>query len=182
MQTEVIPPEVQFLSSTVGGVITIVVSLVSFALFLLWVSRPEHEDRWPIFYASVGSAVILAVVSAVAVSAGWWGGAFFSIPLATQIAIYLPLGTVGWALWLATYLWLQDHTRHAFLIYAVIVLSFIPITYISDLINMERGQFILSGGYSIWTDVLIGQVVLWSPVLLYEIFRRWHLTAQAGKG
>lgn len=35
-----------------------------------------------------------------------------------------------------------------------------------------RGQFTMGGGYAVWIDALVGQVVMWSPVLFCEALRR----------
>jgi len=41
-----------------------------------------------------------------------------------------------------------------------------------DPIQMERGQFSMGSGYTIWLDALVGQIVMWSPVLFFEAIRR----------
>ena len=37
---------------------------------------------------------------------------------------------------------------------------------------MQRGQFFMGGGYTILADALLGQLVMWSPMVFYELARR----------
>ncbi len=169
-----VPPEVQFLSDWRGGALTIAVSLLAFAAMLWWAGRPGAGDRWAVVASGIGAALLVSAITFLAVNRGWWGGAFFTVPLPVQLAIYLPLQAAGYAAWTGGYLWLARRHRHALLLYAAVVLAFIPIIWIADQLNIARGQVTLGGGYSVWHDVLSGQVALWSPLLLYWAVRRWR--------
>jgi len=172
MQTDNIPPEIQFLQSPIGGAIVVSVALAAFALTLVWARRPGHPNRWAAVAAATGTSLLVALITLIAVAAGWWRGAFFAIPLVVAVAIDLPLSIAGYTLWLGGYRWLARQTRRAFPIYAVVVLAFIPVVLLVDPIQMGRGQFTMGGGYTIWIDALVGQVVMWSPMLFYEAIRR----------
>jgi hypothetical protein len=168
MPTDNLPPEIQFLQSPLGGAIVVSVALAAFALTLVWARRPGHPDRWAAVAAATGTSLLVGLITLIAVAAGWWRGAFFAIPLVVAVAIDLPLSIASYTLWLGGYRWLARQTRHAFLIYAVVVLAFIPVVLLVDPIQMERGEFMMGSGYTIWIDALVGQVVMWSPVLFYE--------------
>lgn len=172
MPTDNLPPEILFLKNPIGGTIVISVALAAFALVLVWARRPGHPDRWAAAAAATGTSLLVGLLTLIAVVAGWWRGAFFAIPLVVAVAIDLPLSIAGYTLWLGGYRWLARRTRHAFLIYAVVVLAFIPVVFLVDPIQMGRGQFTMAAGYTIWIDALVGQVVMGSPVLFYEAIRR----------
>lgn len=173
MPEEPIPPEVAFFKSPLGGVITVVVSLVLFGAVAWWALRPDAPAyRKNLLYASLFGAVLLSIMSVVAVSAGWWKGSFFEIPLLVLAAIHLPLGAAGWWLWLMGYRWLETHTRRPLLVYAPIALVFIPVVLFTDPRLMQRGLLDLGGGYTVWTDALAGQIAMWSPVLFYGVLQR----------
>jgi len=172
MPIEGAPPEFQFLQSPFGGTLVVIVALAVFAMTLIWAQRPGHPDRWAAVAAATGTSLLVGLITLIAVAAGWWRGAFFAIPLVVAVAIDLPLSIAGYTLWLGGYRWLTHQTRHAFLIYAGVVLAFIPVVLLVDPIQMGRGQFTMGSGYSIWIDALVGQVVMWSPVLFYEVIRR----------
>jgi hypothetical protein len=70
------------------------------------------------------------------------------------------------------YRWLVRRTRRAIWIIAAINILFIPVVFIVDPWQMERGQFSMGGGYTVRIDAVVGQFVLRSPVLFYESFRR----------
>jgi hypothetical protein len=165
------PPEIAFLASPMGGSITIGIAVCAFLAVLFWARRPGHPDRWAAVLAATGTSVLMGLITILAVIAGWWQGAFLQIPLPVGLAIYLPFSIAGYTLWLGLYRWIARQTRRAFLIYVGVVLLFIPIVLLVDPIQMSRGQFEMGGGYTVWIDALVGQVVMLSPVVFYEFFR-----------
>lgn len=165
------PPEIAFLVSPLGSGITIVIAVCAFLAILFWARRPSHSDRWTAVLAATGTSILMAVITLLAVSAGWWQGAFLQVPWSVFLAIYLPFSIAGYTLWLGTYRWLVQHTRRPFLIYAGAVLIFIPVVLVVDPIQISRGQFQMGGGYTVWIDALVGQVVMLSPAIFYEFFR-----------
>ena len=166
------PPEIAFLASPLGGAITITIALTAFAATWFWARRPGRPDRWAAVLAAAGTSLLMALITLVAVVAGWWRGAFLDIALLVGLAIYFPFSVAGYTLWLGVYRWLAPKVRRPLLTYAAAVLVFIPVVLIVDPIQMGRGQFEIGGGYTVWIDALLGQVVMLSPAIFYEFFRR----------
>ena len=165
------PPEIVFLASPLGGIVTIAIAIVAIAVTVVWARRPGQSDRWAAVLAATGTSILVALITLLAVYAGWWQGAFFQIPFPVALAIDLPFSIAGYTLWLGMYRWLARRTRWAFIIYAGVVLLFVPVVLLVDPIQMSRGQFEMGGGYTVWIDALVGQVVMLSPVVFYEFFR-----------
>jgi hypothetical protein len=174
------PPELVFLASPQGEIITFLIAFGALALTLLWARQVSHRERWVAVLAGTGSALLVAGLSLLAVYAGWWQGAFFQLPLLVLFAIHVPFSIAGYTLWVGLYRWLRRHARYSFLIYVGAMLVFIPIVLLVDPIQMSRNQFQMGGGYTVWIDALVGQVVMLSPAVFYEIFHRWLLGVQVG--
>ena len=165
------PPEISFLQSTTGGAIVVIVALAAFALTLWWARN--HPDRIAAMWGGAGTALLVTIVTFIAMTSGWWQGSYTQIPLIVLLAINLPFQIAGYTLWLGWYRWLRGKTHWAWLIYGVIIfLLFIPTVVFVDPIQMQRGQFSMGGGYTVWWDTLLGQVVMWSPVVFYELARK----------
>jgi hypothetical protein len=175
MMTSPPPPEIEFLASPFGAGVAIAISVCVLLATLLWARQRGHPDRLAAVLAATGTSMLVGLITLLAVSAGWWQGAFFQIPLTVQLAIDLPFSIAGYTLWLGLYRWLTGHTRHAFIIYVIVVLLFIPVVLLVDPIQMSRSQFEMGGGYTVWIDALMGQLVMLSPVVFYEIIRRRFL-------
>jgi hypothetical protein len=177
------PVEIEFLSSPLGGLAVIVFSLLAFGITAWWAFRgadTDHRasaDRRAVFAASLGAALVLAAIDVVALLAGWWVGAWSGVPIITTVALTVLAGTGGFALWLALYRALARRVRRPLLAYACVVLLFVPVVLVADPIQVQRGWFEFAGGYTIWTDVALGQIVMWTPVLLYEALRRRGMRA-----
>ncbi|MBI3943329.1 MAG: hypothetical protein HY326_09980 [Chloroflexi bacterium] len=168
MPPETLPPEIRVFVDPVSSIIIFVISLGIFILTLAWAWRRENIQRRRVFIAGLLSALILFLIDVIAINANWWSGALQAVPILSLLSVCVLLGTGGFVLWLGLYRWLEVHTRRPLLVYAGIVLIFIPIVLLVDPIQINRGEFIFSGGYTLWTDVLLGQIVMWIPVLLYE--------------
>jgi len=166
------PPEIAFLASPFGGGIIIVIAICAFIAVLLWARQPGHPNRPAAVLAASGTSVLVGLITLTAVSAGWWQGAFFQIPLPVTLAIDLPFSIAGYTLWLGLYRWLARYTTRAFIIYIGVVLLFIPVVLLVDPIQMSRRQFEMGNGYTVWIDALVGQLVMLSPVVFYELIRR----------
>ena len=168
-----LPPEFVFLASPVGTVSVVFIALALFLLVVIWARRRAHDDRWLAVGAATYTSVLVIGISALAVALHWWQGSFFtSLPVPVLAAIYVPFSIAGYTLWLGLYRWLDRKTRRPLLIYALVVLAFIPVVLVVDPIQMSRGQFSMGGGYTVWADALAGQVVMWSPVLFYKLLQR----------
>jgi hypothetical protein len=166
------PPEIAFLASPLGGIIVIAVAIVAFAATIVWARRPGHPNRRAAVLAATGTTVLVTLITILAVYAGWWQGAFLEVQLPVSLAIYFPFSIAGYTLWLGIYRWLARHTGHPFLIYLGVVLLFIPVVLLVDPVQMSRGQFQMGAGYTVWIDALVGQLVMLSPVVFYELLRR----------
>ncbi len=166
------PPEIAFLASPLGGSITIAIALAAFGATWIWARRPGHPDRPAAVLAAAGTSLLMGLITIVAIILGWWQGAILEVPLAVALAIYLPFSIAGYTLWLGFYRWLRRKVRRPLLTYAAAVLLFIPVVLLVDPIQMSRGEFNMGGGYTVWVDALLAQVVMLSPALFYEFFRR----------
>ena len=172
------PPEIEFLAGFRGGAIVVVLSLMLLGVTLLWAWRPDNPDRIAALLGGTGTAVLVTVVTFLAMIMGWWQGGFFEIPWIVILAIELPFQIAGYTLWLSWYRWLRSKTARAPLAYGIIVLLFFPIVLLVDPIQIQRGQFVMGGGYTVLIDALLGQVVMWSPMIFYELARRRFVHGQ----
>jgi hypothetical protein len=172
------PPELVFLASPLGEIITFLIAFGALAFTLLWARQVSRRERWVAVLAGTGSALLVAGLSVLAVYAGWWQGPFFQLPLLVLFAIHVPFSIAGYTLWVGLYRWVRQRARYAFLIYALAILIFIPVVVLVDPIQMGRGQFEMGSGYTVWTDAIMGQVVMLSPAVFYEIFHRRLLGVQ----
>src|SRR5512143_1653680 len=155
-----LPPEFVFLRSPTGVWISLLVSMAMLLLTLVWVRRPERRglraERALAVEAAALTALLVIGITVLAVKLGWWQGDFFTaLPPLVLFAIYLPFTIAGYTLWLGIYRWLRGKTRYAFWIYAGLVLLFIPVVFLVDPIQMQRGQFSMGGGYTILADALV---------------------------
>ena len=165
-------PEIQFLSSPSGSVMVVAVSFLIFGLTAVWATRAGHADRRPAFLSAFVCGFVVAGMDIVAILAGWWPGSWTSVPVVTIVALCVLAGTGGFALWLGVYRVLERRARHPLRVYGLIVLLFIPVVLIADPLQIQRGWFEFGGGYTIWMDVLLGQAVMWLPVMLYVWLRK----------
>jgi len=152
----------------------VIVALAAFGLVVAWAWRPARPNRIAAVYAAGVTSLLVLAVTVIAAIAGWWQGAYFALPLLVLAAIHLPFSIATYTVWLGVYRWLAGHMRHAFALYTVIVLVFIPVVLLVDPWQMQRGQFSMGNGYTIWADAALGQLVMWSPVVAYEGIRRWR--------
>src|SRR5262245_22245313 len=134
------PPEIEFLASPRGGAIVVVSSLVLLGVTLLWALRRPNPDRIAALLGGTGTALLVTGVTFLAIAFGWWQGGFFKVPLIVILAIELPFQIAGYTLWLGWYRWLRTRTARAPLIYGIIVLLFIPVVFLVDPVQMQRGQ------------------------------------------
>jgi hypothetical protein len=166
-------PIIDFIASPIGSGIIWIGSSILCGSIVYWASHPRHPNRWNLLIAAAGATILLAAISLSSVLMGWWGGAYYErIPLMTHFAISLPLSFVGWVIWMLLYRLLERLTRHAFPIYMIAMLVFIPIVDVMDRLNMERGVLTLGSGYTILSDIGLGLITMWTPVLFYEWIKR----------
>lgn len=167
--TETSFPVIDFFASPIGSALVTTGSVFLCGYGIWWAMRPSEPNRFNLLIGATGATLLLALISLIAFLAGWWSGPYYDrIPLITHIAISLPLSLVAWMIWMLLYRWLEQKSRNAFIVYMVGMLIFIPITDIVDRLNIERGVITLGGGYTILSDIILGLIVMWSPVLCYE--------------
>jgi hypothetical protein len=96
-------------------------------------------------------SLLVIGIPLLAVRMSWWQGAFFiSTPMVVLVAIYVPFSIAGCTLWLGPYRWLTGRTKHALVLYGVIVLASSSVVLQVDPVQMERGQFTTTGGDWRW--------------------------------
>ncbi|HEU5314704.1 MAG TPA: hypothetical protein VFX49_01235 [Chloroflexota bacterium] len=116
---------------------------------------------------------VVAGANLLASSLGWWGGHWsYSLPVPLQVCFWVLCLTPLVVLALAGYRWLGSRTHRPRLVYGVILLGVLgPPTAIADAFALNTGRLSFGGGYAIWQDVIVGQALLWFPVLLYELLK-----------
>ena len=133
--------------------------LFAYLGLLLWAYQPLHRDRWPVLAAATCMGVIVFLVNRIAYTVGWWGWWGYALPLMVQVGILLLGPAVFFAILLTGYRWLVAHSQRPLLIYGLImIIVLVPPTVLGDLYSIERGKLSFGGGYTIWQDVLVGQV------------------------
>lgn len=173
MPAEPVPPEVRFLASPLGAALALALAALACAATLWWARRGDRAGRGALLRAALLSALLLALINLGARALGWWVGPIFAPrPFAVLIALTALGGVPGWTLWLAGYRWLASRLRHALAGYLLLMLVFIPIVTLADRWQMARNEFQMAAGYQIWHDVLLGQLVMAAPVLIYELLHR----------
>jgi hypothetical protein len=155
----------------------VVLALATAFSVALWARQPEHSERGPLISAIGAVAGIAVVLNVVAPAVGWWGGKIFDAPLVplallTGLRAMLLLGLL-----LLLYRWLVARRRWlAVLIYLTILLALVPATYYGDSHFFQSGALAFGGGYTIWTDLMIGEMLFALPPVLYE----WLLRRRRG--
>ena len=173
MSSHELRPEIGFLADPLGGSAAVALALAALGAPLWWARRRDHAVRRSVLLAATASAFTLVGINIVARGMGWWVGPMFASRPFTVLMILTLLGGVpGWVLWLVGYRWLARRTRWPLIAYGALVLLFIPVVVMADRWQMSRNHFQMANGYQIWHDVLIGHVVMWSPVLFYQLFVR----------
>ena len=163
----------RLLQNPVADMLVVALAMTTMVSLALWARQPGHRERQA-FVAAITTVGLLAVVlNVVAPTVGWWGGRVFGplFPLALLTglrAIFL------FALLLLLYRWLAAHRRWlALLIYFLILVALIPALIIGDPILLRSGALTFGAGYTIWHDVVLGEVAFALPLIFYEFFRRY---------
>jgi hypothetical protein len=110
------------------------------------------------------------IVNVLAPSVGWWGGRIFEAPLFSLALLTALRAIVLAALLLPLYRWLARRRKWlALLVYSLILLALIPATVYGDAIFLRTGALTFGGGYTISHDVVLGEVFLLLPPVIYEL-------------
>lgn len=117
---------------------------------------------------SVGALAFIANV--LAPSVGWWGGRIFEAPLFPLALLTAQRAIVLAALLLTLYRCLARRRKWlALLVYSLILLALIPATVYADSIFLRTGALTFRAGYTISHDVVLGEVTLTLPPVIYEL-------------
>jgi hypothetical protein len=139
----------------------------------LWGRQGMWAERRAVLVAATGTGLVVAGANALAAARGWWGSPTYALPLPVLAGLYGLWPALLVALVLAGYRWLLAHARRPRLAYGVLLLAlFAPFVLLADRWALGAGRLAFGGGYALWHDVLLGQALLWLPVLLYEAARR----------
>src|SRR5215831_4380892 len=156
--------------SPLATVVVVVLALVSLAGLGVWGKQPGRADR-NAFVAGIMTVGALAFIANVlAPSVGWWGGRIFEAPLFPLALLTALRAIVLAALLLTLYRWLARRRKWlVLLVYSLILLALIPATVYGDAIFLRSGALTFNGGYTIFHDVVLGEVVLLLPPVIYEL-------------
>jgi len=156
--------------SPLATVVVVVLALVSLAGLGVWGKQPGRADR-NAFVAGIMTVGALAFIANVlAPSVGWWGGRIFEAPLFPLALLTALRAIVLAALLLTLYRWLARRRKWlALLVYSLILIALIPATVYGDAIFLRTGALTFNGGYTIFHDVVLGEVVLLLPPVIYEL-------------
>jgi hypothetical protein len=164
----------RLLQNPVADILVVVLALATMVSLALWARQPGHRERQA-FVAAITTVGLLAVVlNVVAPTVGWWGGRVFEGPL-FQLALLTGLRAIFlFALLLLLYCRLAARRRWlALLIYFLTLVALIPGVFIGDPILLRSGVLTFGAGYTIWHDVVLGELAFALPLIFYEFFRRY---------
>src|SRR5436305_66087 len=109
-----------FVRSPLGSLAIVLLAVALCVGIGLWVRQNRADDRLPLVLTAGTLTGFFAAVYGLAVTAGWWRGAYFQMSPIVQASTLLPLSLLGWLAWLRGYIWLAARTRYAVLTYALI--------------------------------------------------------------
>ena len=176
--------QMDFIQSSYGGVVMAVAWSLAYIGALLWARQPNRRDRWLVVAAATCMGVIVFIVNQIAHAVGWWGWWGYALPLIAQAGLLLLGTSVFFTSLLEGYRWLVSHSQHPLRTYGLImIVILVPLTVLGDLYGLQRGKLSFGGGYTLWQDMLIGQVFAWLPILLYRgIAHRYQTSLSTHKG
>jgi hypothetical protein len=172
-----------FVQSASGGIIMAIGWLLAYLVVLYWARRPHHRDRWLVVIAATAMGAIVFLVNLIARAVGWWGWWGYTLPLMVQAGLLLLGPSVFFVFILTGYRWLVAHNQRPLLWYGLIGIAvLVPFTVLADLYSIERGKLSFGKGYTLWQDVIVGQIFIWIPVLLYRRIQRWYQMSLSKRG
>lgn len=165
----------EFLLTPLGGTAAVVAALLGGGGLLVWARQPGHAGRAAVMLSAGAMGLLVALLNLTLAAAGVWQAASYSLPLVVLGATYLLMPMLFFALVLVGYRWLAGRTRRPALLYgAILLVVVVPFVVVIDDWAIERRYLAFGAGYTIWMDALVGMVLFWLPVLLYEGLRRWQ--------
>ncbi|HEX8968683.1 MAG TPA: hypothetical protein VF937_12435 [Chloroflexota bacterium] len=163
---------IQFLQSTQGAAAVLLGAVLVLSALGIWARQPRHADRVLVLGTAAVLTGLVALVYILALLAGWWSGAYFTLSPIVQGAILLPLSLLFGTTWLAGYRWLGDHTRQPVQTYLAVSVVLVLAVAIAHRLNIGQGQILVGPGYAVVVEAVFGMLILWVPVLVYEGLRR----------
>jgi hypothetical protein len=157
----------------IAGAVVSLLALGTVGSLALWARRPDRRERRllvvPISILG-GMAVMLNVL---APALGFWGGPVFEAPLLPLALLTGLRAMVLLGLPLLLYRRLAARrVRLARGVYLLILLALAPATILGDEAVLRSGVLTFGNGYTIWTDLVLGEIFFAMPPVLYEIMRR----------
>lgn len=164
----------QLLQHPMADALVVVLALATVVSLGLWGWQPGYPDRRAFVAALTLAGGLVVFVNVLAPAIGWWGGPIFDAPL-LPVALLIGLSAaVCFALLLLLYRWLATRWRRlALLCYLLLLLALIPATILGDPLALDSGLLTFGGGYTIWHDLLLGEILFALPLIAYVAFRRY---------
>ncbi len=169
------PPLVQqLLSNPVAGTAVVAGALGTAVALLLWSRETRNPDTQAFIAAITVAGGMVVILNVLAPALGWWAGPVFAGPLLPLAMLTgLKVMAIYFALLLLLYRWLAARRQWlALLTYLLILIALIPVTVKADELVLRSGLLTFGNGYTVWHDVLVGEVFFVLPPLFYEFFRR----------
>jgi len=164
---------VGLVESPLGGLVLALAGFILLAITVAWALSPARRTRRPQLLAALASAAVVFLLNMLAKAVGIWEWYGYHLPMMQQLGMLFALPSVLFTLVLGGYRQLELRTRRPLLVYALIAaIILVPVTVGGDLYTMNRGNLAFGRGYTIFADVLVGQALVWLPVVLYLLFRR----------
>ncbi|MFY9611075.1 MAG: hypothetical protein WAU45_20995 [Blastocatellia bacterium] len=158
-------------------ILVVALALGTVASLALWARQAGHPERRAFVAVIITAGGVAVILNVLAPTAGWWGGRVFEAPL-FPLALLTGLRAMFLiALLLLLYRWLAARNKWlALLIYLLILVALIPAVIIVDPILLRSDVLEFGAGYTIWHDVVVGEVAFALTLILYELFHRYlHL-------
>lgn len=163
------------LQQPLADALVALLALGTVASLVLWGRSLAAADRNVLVTAILVPAGLVTLANVLAPALGWWGGAYFAVPLHARLALAVVTGLSvagGFALLLLLYRWVAARQRWlALLVWLLLLLASIPGILRADQIALRDGLIAFGNGYTLWADVAVGEVFLGLPLLLYEVLR-----------
>lgn len=164
----------QLLQGPIAEAVVVMLALGTVGSLAVWAQQPGHRDRLPFVAAITSLGALGVVMNMVAPMLGWWGGRIFEAPLVPLALLTGLRATFLVALLLLLYRWLAARRPWlALLSYSLILVALIPATLLGDPIFLRSGALKFGADYTIWHDLVLGEVGFALPLIFYELFRRW---------
>jgi len=160
-------------ASPLGGLLLAVGGFILLGIALTWGLSPTHKHRRPQLFAALATAAVIFLLNMIARASGIWQWYGYQLPLVVQLGMLFALPAVLFIGVLAGFRKLVTRSRRPLLVYGLTAACvLVPVTVAGDLYSVSRGTLSFGRGYTLLDDILVGQALIWLPVLLYLLFLR----------